>query len=198
MSDTILVTGCGRSGTLYTATLLKKLGMLCYHEKAFLPPVQGLPEWSGIEVAWEAAPYVRQLNIEVFHQLREPIAVINSFVRIGFFERNDVFRRHVYHYLPHIRDLSPIKQAMAYYVDWNEFVVWPWHRYKVEEAGAPEWVEWLTELGFDVNPELRNIELPTNINTVGPYFENEYTWDTLPPGKILERLKEAAEEYGYL
>ena len=135
-----LVTGCGRSGTLYTATLLKKLGVTCHHEKAFLPPVRGLPEWSGIEVAWEAAPYVEQLGVEVFHQLREPLAVINSFLRIGFFERDDVFRRHVYHYLPHLHKLSLIKQAMAYYVEWNEFVVWPWHRYKVEEAGAPEWV----------------------------------------------------------
>ena len=194
----ILVTGCGRSGTLYTATLLKKLGVTCYHEKAFFPPVVELPSWSWAEVAWEGAPYTEQLDVDVFHQLREPIVVIRSFVRTGFFEREDKFRRHVYRYLPHIQGLSPVEQAMAYWIEWNAFVVNPKLIYHVEDFGALEWIELLSELGFRVDPELAAVTLPTNINTIGPYSDNEYNWDTLPQGELLEKLRNVAREYEYL
>lgn len=80
---------------------------------------------------------------------------------------------------------------MTYWIEWNGFI--SGLQYHIEDVGASEWIEWL---GLEVDPG--NLELLKNINTTGPRLENEHTWDTLPQGKLLERLRKAARRYGYL
>lgn len=90
-----MVTGLSRSGTQYTATLLAKAGINCGHEKVFGP-------WSGVlhlrdpfsvhpsihgDSSFMAVPYLDRLREGdwVFHQVREPLAVIRSHIGIRFF-----------------------------------------------------------------------------------------------------------------
>lgn len=88
----LLITGCGRSGTKYTATLLSRMGVRCAHEKVF----SGRPTDTGIippgegESSWWAVPYMDkvQKNAVVVHQVRHPMGTIRSYVNRGFFRLN--------------------------------------------------------------------------------------------------------------
>lgn len=81
-----LVTGCGRSGTNYVADRLCQSGVKCGHESVY--SVEGplgvrADEYQG-DSSWFAAPFLNDANgIKVFHIVREPRSVIESFHRIG-------------------------------------------------------------------------------------------------------------------
>jgi hypothetical protein len=85
-----VVTGCGRSGTAYTAALLSTVGVRCGHERLFTPWIDAPPgpaaELDG-DASWLAAPFVGALGASdlVVHQVRDPMAVVASLVGIGFF-----------------------------------------------------------------------------------------------------------------
>lgn len=110
-----IITGCARSGTVYTAKLLTAAGAPCTHERLFslgqvnrlmakelltggftiytraptTKEIQQLyfdPPRSG-ESSWLAAALLDELPKEVlvFHQLRNPLHVIRSLMRRRFF-----------------------------------------------------------------------------------------------------------------
>jgi hypothetical protein len=84
-----VVTGCARSGTGYTATLLSTLGVPCTHEALFSPYTQhfdGFPEPGG-DSSWLAVPFLGELppGTVVLHQVRRPDAVVSSLLGIRFF-----------------------------------------------------------------------------------------------------------------
>jgi hypothetical protein len=84
-----VVTGCGRSGTNYTASLLSELGVRCGHEAVFTPfttAFAGFGDWQG-DSSWLAVPFLGALpaGTVVLHQVRDPEAVVSSFVGIRFF-----------------------------------------------------------------------------------------------------------------
>lgn len=84
-----VVTGCGRSGTYYTAELLRRLGLLCQHEGVFSPTTTGFEGFGDAhgDSSWLAAPYLDQLppGSVVLHQVRSPAAVARSFTDLSFF-----------------------------------------------------------------------------------------------------------------
>lgn len=102
-----LISGCGRSGTTYTAKLLTAAGCSCSHEAYFPKKVTALiylplfyeciytpyrkvfklqyPISHQGEAAWHAAPFLDFLHDDtvVFHQIRNPIDFIRSRQKIG-------------------------------------------------------------------------------------------------------------------
>jgi len=70
-----------RSGTKYISTVLTKLGLSCGHELVFNTNHFSLPRKTLLgEASWMAVPYLDRLppGTIVFHQLRDPIKVLNS------------------------------------------------------------------------------------------------------------------------
>lgn len=88
MGRRFLITGCGRSGTKYTARLLSAAGVPCGHEVACGPTgFVGFGDATG-ESSWFAGGYLDQLpdDVVIVHQVRHPEATVRSFHRIGLFD----------------------------------------------------------------------------------------------------------------
>lgn len=87
-SNHFVVTGCGRSGTSYAATVLTAAGIPCGHEELFHPRVRSLPDFGTRrgDASWLAAPFVSKLpdGTVVLHQVRDPVQVIGSFYGLRF------------------------------------------------------------------------------------------------------------------
>lgn len=85
----LVVTGSGRSGTGFTATLLTSSGIVCGHEEIFGPWVKDFISLGRLrnDASWLAAPHLTSLPARtlVVHQTRHPLAVARSYLGIGFF-----------------------------------------------------------------------------------------------------------------
>ena len=93
----LLVTGCGRSGTGYVASLLTSNGLDCGHESVFdvFGSKTGCPHLA--ESSWYGAPFIPLLPdcAKIVHLVRDPTAVATSFSRIGLFD-DTIFRHWTY------------------------------------------------------------------------------------------------------
>ena len=95
-----LVTGSGRSGTRYTATLFNALDVPCGHEDVFGRP-QGIGrrpiDWKSYQgdASWLAVPLLPLDEVVVLHQVRHPLDVVRSLVGTGVLreDRNGRFPR---------------------------------------------------------------------------------------------------------
>ena len=148
-----VITGTGRSGTGYVSKLLGELGVNCGHESVFHPVTKEVDfvDYQG-DASWLAAPFVRSLanKVMVFHQVRNPIAVAQSFVGIGFFNQNPTPDHTPY--LRFIRGITgnnfehltaPEERFMFHWVNWNIYVERQasnakcrYLRYKIEDFTA--------------------------------------------------------------
>jgi hypothetical protein len=85
-----VVTSCARSGTLFMAEALSRLGHACAHEAIFTPDTTGVPDFGDAQgdVSWLAAPFLSQLpaGTVVVHQVRDPLATIRSIVGVRMFQ----------------------------------------------------------------------------------------------------------------
>jgi hypothetical protein len=85
-----VVTGCPRSGTLFTARALAALGHACGHEALFGPETTAVPDFGSAQgdVSWLAVPFLADLpaGTVVVHQVRHPLQVLRSLVAQRFFQ----------------------------------------------------------------------------------------------------------------
>jgi hypothetical protein len=85
-----VVTSCARSGTLFMAQCLSRLGHACGHEALFTPNTTAVPDFGDAQgdVSWLAAPFLADLpaGTVVVHQVREPLATIRSIVGVRVFQ----------------------------------------------------------------------------------------------------------------
>ena len=178
-----IVTGTGRSGTLYMAKVLTALGIPCGHESVFncsletsvlkryydqnyrtlsgismlneISKVRNIPiphliedvtkndllskfiEKNALEGTWldpskiiadssyMAMPYLSHeciKSVPVIHIIRNPFAVISSFVLDFkyFADEHDEYQTWIYEQLPSIKDYkNAVDRACAYYIEWN-------------------------------------------------------------------------------
>jgi hypothetical protein len=82
-----VVTGTPRSGTKYLATVLRRLGIDCWHERSFNPwyvmtEAYRLNDRPWGDSSWLAAPFLHLLpaDTKVFHVVREPLDALNSII----------------------------------------------------------------------------------------------------------------------
>lgn len=123
-----VIIGTGRCGTNFVADYLTAAGHPCGHERFYRPtgpvysPGQTQTTREG-DSSWLAVPFLPEAGVRVVHQTRAPVAVIASFLKLGFF--------HEEHYSRHKRfvdfarrhfDFSddPTRSAARWYIEWNE------------------------------------------------------------------------------
>jgi hypothetical protein len=141
-----VVTGCSRSGTKYMATLLRRLGVRCKHERVFnisrlvhneeaVSTLQHYGEMEG-DSSFLAAPYLSTFppGTVVLHQVRHPVAVIRSHMGIHFFSdpyepseflafnHPDILTFIARHAPAVFRDENEVATCMRYWVAWNSMI----------------------------------------------------------------------------
>jgi hypothetical protein len=243
-----VVTGCGRSGTGYLATLLQRLGCPCGHEALFNParlgwadsslaaqvsykvnrPLGGRafltpeefwehrdefwPERVPGESSWLAVPYLASLpqGTIVLHQVRDPISVVRSLVRIKLFQRpRSPYTAFAEEFCEVLRQGSPLDRSIHYWLEWNRMAeqarLLPnvrYFRYRLEDIDESLVEEILLAIGFKCDREQIQEALrtqPSDYNSRGSRErDGKLTWLSLPAGYTRRRLEEQAQAYGYL
>jgi len=121
-----LIVGCPRSGTGYTAQLLRAAGIRCGHEQVY-GPAQALgahPDWGTWQAdsSWLAVPCLPVADAPAVLLVRHPLDAVKSMVDIGLFidSRTDRFVRVIRHHAPHVWD-EPTEQdrALAMWLHWT-------------------------------------------------------------------------------
>lgn len=152
----VIVTGCGRSGTLYMAKVLTALGFDVGHE-GFM--ADGVSSWYIVEPTRAEAvkDMVRGCDVVFIHLIRNPMEVISSMMRcelirtrssLDFFARTN----------PEYNELELIERCARYWVEWNKFAA---HRFPMDVRlrvdDMPKALDELCEvfLKCDIGPEAR-------------------------------------------
>jgi hypothetical protein len=160
--------------------------------------------------SWLAAPYLSSLprGTWVLHQLRNPISVIRSLVRIRFFDTPSPFRLFAEAHLPDVRTGAPLERSLRYWVEWNRLVQRAEHmphlryvRYSVEDLTPLLLRDILSRAG--IGCAISRVEAvlrahPRTVNTRGSkHRDHLIQWETLPAGQARLACEQLAEEYGY-
>jgi hypothetical protein len=115
-----LVTGCGRSGTAWAASLFTALGYPCGHEELFSYDRGG--PLTAPEASWLAVPFIDDLpgEVPVLRIMRDPYKVVQSIIAKGFLDRDDDYDKFVERHRPDITSPSThLGRAVRYVALWD-------------------------------------------------------------------------------
>jgi hypothetical protein len=196
----LLITGCPRSGTTYTAKCLKESGMDINHE---FPGAQGCVSFSMVDNYYhELLPAFNVEFKHVFHQVRDPLDVISSIYTNYSAQTlwckvySYLFRRFTSRSIPEYNnnDSSLIMIAKFYYY-WNlkaeKMAEW---RYRIED-----FVSIIPEFERRLGIQVKIGNVPKNTNTWHK-INRKFTWKDLEeqlPSELCLNLKNMAQRYGY-
>lgn len=216
MKKKLLVTGCGRSGTLYLTSYLQKLGLDVRHENP-IPP-NGVMGKDGM-ISWFMAadepnppmgPGRSHYEFEyVLHLVRHPLKVIASVAQ--FILKSDI---RSYKYIKkycgftHWPEFSQsfeqeqlYKFAMEYWLGWNNLTNnIATHRARVEFLDDDISLL-LNEFGLTSNTVVTDM-ISKNINSRSNYIQDEIwslSWSHLYgiDKALADKVEMMAKEYGY-
>lgn len=210
-----MITGCGRSGTLYASQLFDRVGISCAHEQVFGPLAMKTGRLSKVrrnrqgEASWIAAGILPDRHspipdLSIIHLVRNPVAVIRSMMGVGSFSRRSNYRKFIYEKLPHLKTMPPLHACCEFWCDWNRRTSklrrdYELCRVKVEQLSDDAAnLEWLAgSLGYtvsrsDISEAIR--ALGTTVH--GRSRDEGVCWDTLPRG-LRDQVRDLAEVYGY-
>lgn len=190
------------SGTAYFSALCQANGIECSHETYFTqhgPRLRNPRRKLGTtgDVSWLAPPFLPDGNMIILHQVRNPLKVVNSIHRIGFFQPNpepwrrpylDIARRHF-----NFSD-DPLQTAMRFYVEWNEMCeALTTKRYRVEdlESERHRIANWI---GVNLD-NLATVSTKTNAREA--QVDETVTLDILSSYPEYTSFQEIAVRYGY-
>ncbi|OFX31117.1 MAG: hypothetical protein A2Z07_03490 [Armatimonadetes bacterium RBG_16_67_12] len=160
--------------------------------------------------SWLAAPYLSSLprGTAVLHQVRDPIPVIRSLVRIRFFDTPSPFRLFAEAHLPSVKTGTLLERSLRYWVEWNRLIQRAEHvphlryvRYRVEDVTPLLLQDFLSRAGIAC--DLSKVEAvlrahPRTVNTRGSKRRDHLIRrETLPTGQARLAYERLAEEYGY-
>lgn len=194
--DTLLVTGCGRSGTYYMSLFLEKSGYDILHERLGNDGIVSWPMAVNFSSPWR--PSSQESFQHVFHQVRHPLSVITSWmVNLHDINRDEwiFIRRHI----PEIKLSDPlVVQCAKYWYYWNllaeKNAEW---RYRIEDLKEilPEFME---RSGLVLDENILD-QIPSNSNSWNE-TENKITWADLEkelPQDLFQNILDMAHRYGY-
>lgn len=198
----LVITGCQRSGTAYTAALLTACGWWCSHERFFNEQRVWPLQPSTIDSSWAAAPHLPDLGAHIIHQVRHPLAVIASCLARGTFagkmRPSARWARSQHPSIMRNTD-NHLLRTMRYWVEWNLLIEphadlrWP-----VENLTPQLLADTLT--GWERSTSLARATaaaelIPQDVNHV--HTVEPLNWTDLPDKPLTRRLREMAERYGY-
>lgn len=188
----LLITGSERSGTLYTATVLRNAGIDAGHERAVNIKGSRELEDGEVEVSWEAAPL--GLAAYTVHQVRHPLQAIGSSAARQTFDwdhRRSAWGYYAARFFPEIAtEPTPLLRAARYWLAWNGAIKADM-RWQVETLKAAQLNKALAQAGHKVPTAaaLRETE-HVHESDAAPI-----EWGQL--GHLEEPIRALAAEYGY-
>lgn len=209
----ILVAGCGRSGTGFTAQVLDKAGIQCGHERVFSPTTPAQPRWSAnrADSSWLCLPWLPLLaeNVKVIHLVRDPLACCRSWIGIGFFAddpdpRHEPYRRALARFAPGVlEEADPVARFAAYWVTWNETIErFAQARLRIEDLDAHDGVPLAKEVSEHLAWDPADVteayaQVPRNFNT-RKVDHSVSLFDLLAVrAPLRRRMFQLCERYGY-
>ncbi len=219
-----LITGCGRSGTTYMARLLNNLGIRTAHEEYWSASV-GMREsvrftgWlastatSG-EVSGLAVPalahedntvgsILKEQGVVVFHQVRNPVAVIASLMGLRNFHPENRWLTNIkfnHRWLPILdQESEPLRRCMFYWTYWNEMLLgydYPVCQIEDTHNSVKQILAGIEEVREDSQID----EAMTAIDERawnGGARDTSVSWRTLPAGPLKEQFLRVAHACGY-
>lgn len=194
-----IVVGTGRCGTGFTSHLLTRSGISCGHESVF--SAQGLRREKHLiaDASWLAIPYLSQLDLPVVHQVREPMAVISSFVNIGFFAADNSFTRYASNFFS--RSSDPIESAVRWWI-YMTGEAQAHSKYIVKfESLSSDLCAAIQDLNFKDQaariPELGESLKPKNRKQSMKQTDHRLTFEDVPGERLKDELGQAALAFGY-
>lgn len=182
----LLVIGCGRSGTMFTAHLLPHLGLAVGHEQI---DRDGMVSWKEVvQPYWKLRLQYRY----IFHQVREPISCINSIKTISETSWN-----YIASYIPVKEDDSLDIKAAKYWYYWNKMAEKKASlTIKMEELES--WVPFFVEK-FHLQYNYPEDFFTKPINSRKQNLQ-KLDWDTLNKAspEIHDKVAGLAYSYGYI
>lgn len=212
----LLVTGCGRSGTLYITSYLQKLGLDVRHEEP-VPP-NGVMGQDGM-VSWFMAvddanppmgPSSNHYEFEfVLHLVRHPLKVIASVAQFIFkldlksykYIKKHCGFTHWPEFSQSIEKEKLIECAAEYWLCWNKLTnSIATHRARVEFLND-DITSLFNDLALILNTEVTN-EIPKTVNSRSKYIQDTIwilSWEKLYAIEpcLAEKVNILANEYGY-
>ncbi len=203
-----LVVGTGRSGTTFTTALLQRAGIAVEHEAVFTQTGPRDPGRLEGDVSWMAVPYLARFPGPILHQVREPLAVIDSLLDLGLFARDfaDKIHRPWRNFLERHFHLSgdPLLDAMRFYIEWNARCE-PFASVRVRVEDQPQGIADFAEQIYPGKGPLIKQELARisrNLNSreerrVPRTRARGLVFEDLPAGPDRDALGDMRERYGY-
>ncbi len=164
------------------------------------------------ESSWLAAPYLPYVppGTIVFHQIRDPLEVVRSKLRIRFFERERVVRTLAFalQHCPDINPGSPFEKSIKYWIYWNLITEQAerqkhlnYFRYRIEDLDRNLLANILDIVGFKASWAKIDSALaqhPKDFNTHGDKSgDDSVTWKNLQDNALYSELRDAVNKYNY-
>jgi hypothetical protein len=191
----LLITGCGRSGTHYTARLLQEMGLDVPHEHV---GKDGAASWKHIVSG--TFVYIgknREAEIDstgfdrILHQVRHPLKVISSMQTFS-----DSTWSYMANYIELDLTAKPVKRGMQAWVRWNRLVESKAHwRFQIEEL-PKRFQEFCQQAGLPVRPMPH---VPHEAKDSRTSRFKPLGWDELQKcdANLAEEVRQMACAYGY-
>lgn len=195
-----MITGTGRCGTGFTATVLADAGLAVGHEEWFTLTTGARRDDLVGDVSWIAVPELDRFDGIVVQQVRHPLDVIRSLVGIRMFTDavHGWYRLLMFDEVPGL-GRGDLADAVRWWVEWNERI--EEHasmRVLLRDMDAACFERLTAHVGHPVDAATcRRIvgEVGSDVNA-RPRATG-LTWDDLPDGPDTNRLLETAARYGY-
>lgn len=179
MKPAIVVTGCGRSGTLYMSKYFNAMGLGVQHEQHGVDGISswyvGSPDRANITKNYYSS---KMRGIKVIHLVREPMAVMSSMRRCEALRNRaglDIFRR----MYPNLVDMRQPDFLATWWVEWNKNVRRVWdvdYTLRVENAPRPSIIKEicsLAEVPFTMDIVKGIQSIPTNTHHIEEKYREE-------------------------
>lgn len=188
-----LFTGTGRCGTAYLAQLLTENGFPCSHELLF-NPFREIQQWEfdtvERESSWCAQFWLRDLPTEctVFHVVRDPRKVYDSFMRRRFFafEKTQCGPELRWHYQKHMRLVDDSLTTLSEAERCERWII-----------GTHERLASYTDIRIDCTTSLSDFLSGHGIDSTylpAPTHTSESTEEFYKPQSIIDLAKELGYE----
>ncbi len=192
----VLITGCGRSGTGYMALFLKRSGLRIKHEHM---GEDGSVSWlmaADVEKAPWGPLYKNYTFSHVFHQVRDPLKVIQSYYNVP----PGATWEWISYVIPEIKmEDSKLTKCAKYWYYWNLMAEskaeWT---YRIEDFDS-EYKEMARRLGLNFDKKILNT-VPKQANSKGPP-KRVITWQILKQElspDLFFKMYSLALYYGYV